>query len=43
MEGIMNLPANVGGATSQDGLDSFAPLIAAQQAAQRHGLSAFYP
>jgi hypothetical protein len=41
MEGIMNLPANVGGATSQDGLDSFAPLIAAQQAAQDMGYPRF--
>jgi hypothetical protein len=41
MEGIMNLPANVGGATSQDGLDSFAPLIAAQQAARDMGYPRF--
>jgi hypothetical protein len=41
MEGIMNLPADVGGATSQDGLDSFAPLIAAQQAAQDMGYPRF--
>jgi hypothetical protein len=37
----MNLPANVGGATSQDGLDSFAPLIAAQQAARDMGYPRF--
>ena len=37
----MNLPANVGGATSQDGLDSFAPLIAAQQAARDIGYPRF--
>jgi hypothetical protein len=41
MEGIMNLPADVGGATSQDGLDSFAPLIAAQQAARDMGYPRF--
>jgi hypothetical protein len=41
MEGIMNLPAEVGGATSQDGLDSFAPLIAAQQAARDMGYPRF--
>jgi hypothetical protein len=41
MEGIMNLPANVGGATSQDGLDSFAPLIAAQSAARDIGYPRF--
>jgi hypothetical protein len=41
MEGIMNLPANVGGATSQDGLDSFAPLIASQQAARDIGYPRF--
>jgi len=41
MEGIMNLPANVGGATSQDGLDSFAPLIAAQSAARDMGYPRF--
>lgn len=41
MEGIMNLPANVGGATSQDGLDSYAPLIAAQQTARDMGYPRF--
>ena len=37
----MNLPANVGGATSQEGLDSYAPLIAAQQTARDMGYPRF--
>ena len=39
--GIMNLPTNVGGGTSQDGLDSYAPLIAAQQTARDMGYPRF--
>jgi len=39
--GIMNLPTNVGGMASQDGLDSFAPLIASQQAARDIGYPQF--
>lgn len=39
--GIMNLPTNVGGGNSQNGLDSYAPLIAAQQAARDMGYPRF--
>ena len=39
--GIMNLPTGVGGMASQDGLDSFAPLIASQQAARDIGYPQF--
>lgn len=39
--GIMNLPTSVGGMASQDGLDSFAPLIASQQAARDIGYPQF--
>ena len=39
--GIMNLPTEVGGSNTQDGLDSFAPLIAAQQAARDMGYPRF--
>lgn len=39
--GIMNLPTNVGGGNSQNGLDSYAPLIAAQQAARDIGYPRF--
>jgi hypothetical protein len=40
--GIMNLPTDVGGPTGQSGLDSYAPLIAAQSHCAGYGLSAFY-
>jgi hypothetical protein len=39
--GIMNLPTQVGGSNTQDGLDSFAPLIAAQQTARDMGYPRF--
>jgi len=39
--GIMNLPTEVGGSNNQNGLDSFAPLIAAQQTARDMGYPRF--
>jgi len=39
--GIMNLPTEVGGSNTQNGLDSFAPLIAAQQTARDMGYPRF--
>jgi hypothetical protein len=39
--GIMNLPTDVGGPTGQSGLDSYAPLIAAQSTARDMGYPRF--